>query len=139
MHYFGTFDDSALAPHEVYAGRGEGYRQAPLIGRPSGSVHTGLSVAQLDPGGVLAPHLHSFEEGFYVLEGEVILAVGDAAVHLRAGDYGALKVGTLARLARGGCRRASAGCRCRRRSPSPRVPSATRSSPRAPAFPIRHR
>ena len=95
MHYFGTFDDSALAPHEVYAGRGEGYRQASLIGRPSGSVHTGLSVAQLDPGGVLAPHLHSFEEGFYVLEGEVILAVGDAAVHLRAGDYGALKVGTL--------------------------------------------
>ena len=95
MHYFGTFDDSALAPHEVYAGRGEGYRQASLIGRPSGSVHTGLSVAQFDPGGVLAPHLHSFEEGFYVLEGEVILAVGDAAVHLRAGDYGALKVGTL--------------------------------------------
>ena len=35
MHYFGTFDDSALAPHEVYAGRGEGYRQAPLIGRPA--------------------------------------------------------------------------------------------------------
>jgi len=94
MHYFGTFDDGTFAAHDVYAGRGEGYRQAPILGRSTGSVHTGLSVAQLDAGGVLPPHVHSFEEGFYVLEGEVILAVGDAAVHLRTGDYGALKVGT---------------------------------------------
>src|SRR5262245_28417600 len=95
MHYFGTFDDSALASPDVYAGRGTGYRQAPLIGRPTGSVHTGLSVAQLDPGGQLAPHVHSFEEGFYVLEGEAVLAIGDTAVQLRAGDYGAVKVGTV--------------------------------------------
>ena len=95
MHYFGTFDDSALVPHGVYAGHGEGYRQASLLGPHTGSVHTGLSVAQLDTGGVLAPHLHSFEEGFYVLEGEAVLAIGDTAVQLRAGDYGALKVGTV--------------------------------------------
>jgi quercetin dioxygenase-like cupin family protein len=94
MHHFGTFDDSALVPPDVYAGRAEGYRQAALIGPHTGSVHTGLSVAQLDPGGVLQPHVHSFEEGFYVLEGEAVLAVGDMAVQLRAGDYGALKVGT---------------------------------------------
>jgi mannose-6-phosphate isomerase-like protein (cupin superfamily) len=78
----------------VYAGHADGYRQAALIGPHTGSVHTGLSLAQLDAGGVLAPHVHSFEEGFYVLEGEAILAIGDTAVHLRAGDYGALKVGT---------------------------------------------
>jgi quercetin dioxygenase-like cupin family protein len=95
MHYFGSFDDSALVPHGVYAGHGEGYRQAALIGPHTGSVHTGLAVAQLDPGGLLAPHVHSFEEGFYVLEGEAIVAIGDAAVRLRAGDYGALKVGTV--------------------------------------------
>jgi quercetin dioxygenase-like cupin family protein len=95
MHHFGTFDDSALVPHGVYAGHGEGYRQAALIGPHTGSVHTGLSVAQLDPGGMLAPHVHSFEEGFYVLEGEAVLAIGDTAVPLRAGDYGALKVGTV--------------------------------------------
>jgi quercetin dioxygenase-like cupin family protein len=95
MHHFGTFDDSALVPHGVYAGHAEGYRQAALIGPHTGSVHTGLSVAQLEPGGVLAPHVHSFEEGFYVLEGEAILAIGDAAVRLGAGDYGALKVGIV--------------------------------------------
>ena len=95
MHYFGTFDDGALAAHAVYAGHAEGYGQAALIGPHTGSVHTGLSVAQLDAGGVLAPHVHSFEEGFYVLEGEAILAISDTAVRLRAGDYGALKVGTV--------------------------------------------
>jgi quercetin dioxygenase-like cupin family protein len=95
MHYFGTFDDSALAAPDLYAGRGEGYRQALLIGPHTGSVHTGLSVAQLDPGGVLAPHIHSFEEGFYILEGDAILAIGDGAVRLRAGDYGAVKVGIV--------------------------------------------
>jgi quercetin dioxygenase-like cupin family protein len=95
MHYCGTFDDSAFLPHEVYAGRGDSYRQAALIGPHTGSVHTGLSVAQLDPGGTLAPHVHSFEEGFYILEGEAVLAIGDTAVAVRAGDYGALKVGTL--------------------------------------------
>jgi mannose-6-phosphate isomerase-like protein (cupin superfamily) len=57
-------------------------------------VHTGLSIAQLDSGGVLAPHVHAFEEGFYILEGEAVLAIGDTAVQLRPGDYGALKVGT---------------------------------------------
>jgi len=125
MHYFGTFDDSALAGHDVYVGRGEGYRQAPLIGRPTGSVHTGLSVAQLDPGGLLPPHVHSFEEGFYVLEGEAILAVGDAAVHLRAGDYGALKVGT-----RHGWRAAGSG-RVRwlqMQAPQPKPPGAERDT-----------
>jgi quercetin dioxygenase-like cupin family protein len=95
MHYFGTFDDSALVPHALYAGHGDGYLQAALIGRHTGSVHTGLSLAQLDVGGVLAPHVHSFEEGFYVLEGEAILGIGDTAVRLRAGDYGALRVGTV--------------------------------------------
>jgi mannose-6-phosphate isomerase-like protein (cupin superfamily) len=95
MHHFGTFDDGALAPHDGYAGRGDGYRQAALIGPHTGSVHTGLSLAQLDAGGVLAPHVHSFEEGFYILEGKAILAVGDTGVQLQAGDYGALKVGTV--------------------------------------------
>ena len=139
MHYFGTFDDSALARHDVYAGRGEGYRQAPLIGPHTGSVHTGLSVAQLDPGGVLAPHVHSFEEGFYVLEGERDPRRRRRAVRLRAGDYGALKVGTVARLAQRRRRAPCAGCRCRRRSPSRRAPSATRSFRRTRACPPRRR
>ena len=105
------------------------------IGPHTGSVHTGLSVAQLDAGGVLAPHVHSFEEGFYILEGEAVVAIGDSAVHLRAGDYGASR---SARCTAGARRApaACAGCRWRRRSRSRRAPSATRSSPRTPACPM---
>ena len=73
MHYFGKFEESALASHPVFAGHGEGYVQADLVSRATGSVHTGLSVAQLAPGGVLHPHVHSFEEGFYILSGEAIV------------------------------------------------------------------
>ena len=46
------------------------------------------------------------------------------------GDYGAVKVGHAARVARRRRRRRCAGCRWRRRSRSRTAPSATRSSPR---------
>ena len=94
MHYFGRFDETALASHPVYAGHCEGYVQADLISRSTGSVHTGLSVAQLAAGGVLNPHVHSFEEGFYILSGHAVVVIGEEPYLLGAGDYGAIKVGT---------------------------------------------
>ena len=93
MHHFGTFTDSALAPHDLFDGHGDGYRRAVLIGPQQGSVHTGLSVAQLDAAGALHPHVHSFEEGFYILSGEAVMAIKDQTVHLVPGDYGVVKVG----------------------------------------------
>lgn len=94
MHYFGKFEESALVSHPVFAGHGDGYAQADLINRATGSVHTGLSVAQLAPGGVLHPHVHSFEEGFYILSGQAVTVIGGESYLLGAGDYGAVKVGT---------------------------------------------
>src|SRR5262249_26576475 len=58
------------------------------------SVHTGTSLNFLAPEGYIAPHLHSFEVGVYILEGEAILGIGQNAYKLVAGDYAALKVGT---------------------------------------------
>jgi quercetin dioxygenase-like cupin family protein len=95
MHHFGHFDAAALAAHPIYAGHSEGYRQAPLVDDKTGSVHTGLSIAELAPGGMLAPHLHSYEESFYVLSGDAIARVGDQAYRVGPGDLGALKVGTV--------------------------------------------
>src|SRR5947207_5487134 len=95
MHHFGHFDPAALAAHPVYDGHGEGYRQAPLVDDKAGSVHTGLSMAELAPGGTLAPHVHSYEESFYVLSGEAIVRVNDQAYRVGPGDLGALKVGTV--------------------------------------------
>ena len=73
MHHFGRFDERALAPHPVFDGHSRGYTSAPLINRQTGSVHTGLSVDQLAPGGAIDPHVHSFEEGAKLLgEGKKI-------------------------------------------------------------------
>jgi quercetin dioxygenase-like cupin family protein len=94
MHYFGTFDERTLVEHEVYDGHATGYRVAELINRATGSMHTGLTMNELAPGGSIAPHVHSFEEGFYLLEGEVVVTIAGASYHLAAGDFAAVKVGT---------------------------------------------
>ena len=95
MHFHGRLADIPFTAPRLYAGRSEGYTQASLIDRGAGSVHTGLTMNLLAPAGSIAPHLHSFEEGFYVLEGEAVLRAGNRAWRLGPGDFGAFKVGTL--------------------------------------------
>ena len=75
MHHFGHFDAAALGRDPGWAGHSEGYRHASLVDHATGSVHTGLSIDELAPGGTLAPHVHSYEESFYVLAGEAVLRV----------------------------------------------------------------
>ena len=94
MHHYGRFDEGALRPHPIFDGHSERYTAATLIDRGTGSVHTGLSVNQLEPGGTLHPHVHSFEEGFYVLGGEALVTIGAESYRLGPGDYAAVKVGT---------------------------------------------
>jgi quercetin dioxygenase-like cupin family protein len=94
MHHFGRFDERTLAPHPIFEGHSRGYTAAPLISRQTGSMHTGLSIDQLAAGGTVDPHVHSFEEGVYVLAGEPILTIGSESYHLRSGDYAAIKVGS---------------------------------------------
>lgn len=95
MHYFGKFDETALAADALFAGHSQGYTSVSLVNDTLGSVLTGLSVCEIAPGGTLDPHVHSFEEGFYVLEGEAVYTVNDQAYLLKAGDYGVAKVGAL--------------------------------------------
>ena len=95
MHFKGKSDDIALTAPRVYAGHSQGYAQASLIDHTTGSVHTGLSMNRLAPGGAISAHLHSFEEGFYILEGHAVVSVADRAWRLGPGDFGAFKVGTL--------------------------------------------
>ena len=64
-------------------------------------MHTGLSIAELAAGGMLPPHVHSYEESFYLLSGQVVLSANDQSYRLGPGDYGCLKVGCAARLADG--------------------------------------
>src|SRR4029077_8526956 len=66
-----------------------------LVDHATGSVHTGLSIAELAPDGTVAPHVHSYEESFYVLTGEAPLRVNYQAYRIGPGDLGAFKVGTV--------------------------------------------
>ena len=95
MHFHGKSDQVPLTTPPVYAKHSQGYTQASLIDRSTGSVHTGLSLNVLGPGGTISPHLHSYEKGFYLLEGEAELSVADRCWRLVPGDFCALKVGTL--------------------------------------------
>jgi quercetin dioxygenase-like cupin family protein len=94
MHYFGRFDEGALTRHPIFEGHSEHYTHAPLVDHATGSVHTGLSMNQLAPGGAIEPHVHSFEKGFYVLSGDVVFTVNGSSYQLGPGDYAAVKVGT---------------------------------------------
>src|SRR5437660_9154476 len=95
MHYYGKFLESSLVADPLFAGHGHGYTSASIVNHSLGSVLTGLSVCAIAPGGSLDPHVHSFEEGFYVLSGQAVFACNGEAYLLKAGDYGVSKVGAL--------------------------------------------
>ncbi|MER7796264.1 cupin domain-containing protein [Microbacterium sp. NPDC096154] len=63
------------------------------VGEDDGAAHTDFGITRLETGGGTATHVHSFEEGFHVLDGEVLLATPEATVHLVAGDYGVIPIG----------------------------------------------
>jgi quercetin dioxygenase-like cupin family protein len=94
MHFAKRSSEIAYGPHPVFQNQSQGYAVAPLVDHNAGSVHTGTSLNLLAPGGVIAPHVHSYEESFYILEGHAVLGIGDRAYLLEPGDYGVAKVGT---------------------------------------------
>lgn len=76
-----------LAPESV------GMTRWAAVGEADGTAHTDFAITKLSPGGFAPSHVHSFEESFHVLEGEVILATAEATVLLTAGDYGVIPIG----------------------------------------------
>jgi quercetin dioxygenase-like cupin family protein len=93
MHYVGKA--GLFAPNSVYEGHSEGFTESALVDHTSGSVHTGLSIARLEPGGWIAPHVHAYEVGFYMLSGHAITSINGESYRFGPGDFGCIKVGTL--------------------------------------------
>jgi quercetin dioxygenase-like cupin family protein len=75
------------------ASRSDGHARQQLVDSRSGSVHMDLSVSFLAAGGSVDPHLHSFEESFFVLAGEPVLRTGADALELEPGEGGLIPVG----------------------------------------------
>jgi quercetin dioxygenase-like cupin family protein len=80
----------AGSPEEAGA---TGFARSSLVDEAAGAVHTGFGTCELAPGGSVPAHVHSFEESFFVLEGEAVVESPEGAFRVRAGDYGLLPVG----------------------------------------------
>jgi quercetin dioxygenase-like cupin family protein len=78
---------------ELYAGRSKGFRFWSVVDEDAGAVHTGFGVGELESGGRIDAHVHSFEQSVYVMEGEAVLETSEGATLLRPGDYGLVPVG----------------------------------------------
>jgi quercetin dioxygenase-like cupin family protein len=76
-----------------WAAGASGYRRWSAVDEDCGAVHTGFRVNELDPGGTVPAHLHSFEESFYVVAGSGIVDTPDGAYRVGPGDYGLLPIG----------------------------------------------
>ena len=75
--------------------RSQGFRRRSLVDETvPAAVHTGFAVCELEPGGRIDAHVHSYEESFFVLDGEVVLDTAEGATLLGPGDYGVLTTGT---------------------------------------------
>jgi quercetin dioxygenase-like cupin family protein len=95
MHLVRSLDwGFATVPHEL-ASRSSGFAARGLVGRAVGAVHSELSVARLQPGGWVDPHVHAYEAAVYVLAGGVVLEREDRRLRLQAGDYALLPIGTV--------------------------------------------
>ena len=89
-------DDAVFVPPGDLAPGSSGYVRWEMLGcadEAGGTVHTGVGLCRLDPGGEVPAHVHSFEESVHVLDGEVVLVTPEATVLLAEGDYGLMPVG----------------------------------------------
>ena len=93
MHFVSKIDPSAAQIPQGYERGSSGFRRAAYVDRAIGSVHMGTGICYLDPKGVIQPHLHSFEESFYILEGNLILQVGGQEHRLGPGNFGLISTG----------------------------------------------
>jgi quercetin dioxygenase-like cupin family protein len=71
-------DAAPIVPAEL-AEHSTGFRRWSVIGEDTDAVHTGFGLSELDPGGRVGSHVHSFEETLFVLEGDVVVRTTEGA------------------------------------------------------------
>ncbi len=94
MHHVTHLDWSFAEQPAPASATASGLARLGVVGSEQGAVHTELAVGAFAPGGWLAPHIHSFEEVLYVLEGEILLDLGGRVYRLQAADYALIPTGT---------------------------------------------
>ena len=92
-HIVRAGDDLVYDTPSEFVERSVGFTRAPAVDEAGGSVQMGFGICTLDAGGTIDTHVHSFEESFYLLEGEVVIDTNEGSFRLRTGDYGVVPVG----------------------------------------------
>jgi len=93
MHHVSKIDEATASTPKLYENQSSGFRRASYVDRTMGSVHMGTGICFLDANGIIQPHIHSFEESFYILEGNVIVQIGEQGYQLSAGHFGLVSTG----------------------------------------------
>jgi mannose-6-phosphate isomerase-like protein (cupin superfamily) len=93
MHHVSKIEEATAQTPKLYEKHSTGFRRAAYVHHGMGSVHMGVGICFLAPGGVIQPHVHSFEESFYILEGNVIAQVGEKSCTLGPGNFGLIGTG----------------------------------------------
>ncbi len=66
MHHVSKIDQASATTPTLYQQHSTGFQRAEYVDRAVGSVHMGTGICFLAAGGLIEPHLHSFEESFYI-------------------------------------------------------------------------
>jgi quercetin dioxygenase-like cupin family protein len=91
MHHYLPAADVRLEP--AYPGNSDSFTRCAVVDAAAGSVHMGVGLCALAAGGRVDTHIQSFEESFYVTEGEPTLVLDGRAYPLMAGACGLIPVG----------------------------------------------
>jgi mannose-6-phosphate isomerase-like protein (cupin superfamily) len=81
-----------VAPTTGWAGGATGYRRCTAVGEDDHAVHTGFMISELDPGGSIPWHVHSFEESCYIVTGTAVVDTTEGSFRLSEGGYGVIPV-----------------------------------------------
>jgi mannose-6-phosphate isomerase-like protein (cupin superfamily) len=81
-----------VAPTTGWASRATGYRRGTAVGEDDHAVHTGFMISELDAGGSIPWHVHSFEESFYLVEGSAVIDTAEGAFRVSEGGYGVIPI-----------------------------------------------
>ncbi|MEX1133926.1 MAG: cupin domain-containing protein [Acidimicrobiia bacterium] len=92
-HIVKKLEDHHYQEPTEFQGRSRGYTGDRIVNEADGAVQMAFQVSRLEGGGAVSHHVHSFEETFYVIEGDLVVDLPEGSFEVGAGDYGLISVG----------------------------------------------
>ena len=81
-----------VAPTTGWASEATGYRRGMAVSENDHAVHTGFLISELDAGGEIPWHVHSFEESFYIIAGTGVIDTAEGSFRVSEGSYGVVPI-----------------------------------------------